>query len=222
MRIAKAGRPFILGCFFTATAVWILGGVVQGPISVVLRTLAGIPFLGGFFCAYFFRDPPRVIPAGDHLILSPADGKVTEVIEVTDPLYNEPVWVLRIFLSVFDPHIQRTPVAGKVQGIRYTAGCFLDARHPKACFDNEQNRIEISPVGRLAAAPLVVTQIAGLIARRIVCWVNEGQSLAAGEQIGLIRFGSQVNLVMPKSVRLKVKAGDRVEAGATVVAEAGQ
>ncbi|MFA5976088.1 MAG: phosphatidylserine decarboxylase [Elusimicrobiota bacterium] len=215
MRIAKAGWPFILGCLFIGAVIAALAHVFECPF---LGILAGLSFLGACFCVYFFRNPFRRIPRGEHLILSPADGKIMEIVEGTDPVSTQPVWILRIFLSVFNVHIQRAPVAGRVQAVRYKTGRFLDARDPKACFENEQNRMEFVPDGRFSS-PLVVTQIAGLIARRIVCWVREGQRVAAGELIGLIRFGSQVDLVIPKSVQLKVKTGDRVKGGSSVMAE---
>lgn len=178
---------------------------------------AGIAFLAAGYCAYFFRDPVRTIPTGEKLLLSPADGKILEVAEVQEN--GAAVRLVRIFLSVFDPHLQRAPLPGVVKGIRYTKGKFLDARHPKAHFENEQNRVEILAQVGNKKFPISVTQIAGLIARRIVCWVNEGQVLKAGQQYGLIRFGSQVDLTFPLSFEVKVKVGDRVEAGATVLAE---
>jgi phosphatidylserine decarboxylase len=179
--------------------------------------LATLFFLATAFCVYFFRDPARVIPPGDRLLLAPADGKILEIVDGEDPLSFGPVWILRIFLSVFEPHLQRSPIAGNVRAIRYKTGKFLDARDPKAPFENEQNRIEI--VSDSGKTSLVVTQIAGLIARRIVCWVKEGQHVQAGDRIGLIRFGSQVDVVMPKEARLRVKAGDFVTAGDTVLAD---
>ncbi len=204
--------------------------------------LAVLLFIATAFCVYFFRDPARVIPQDTKLILSPADGKIMEIVEGKDPIVSEAVWILRIFLSVFEPHLQRSPVAGRIRKIEYKKGKFLDARDPKAAFENEQNRIEIVPSpqpsptsgGRgdknnIPSPPqgervqgegaVVVTQIAGLIARRIVCWVKEGQSVQAGEKIGLIRFGSQVDMAFSKSVKLRVKAGDFVTAGDTVLAE---
>ena len=163
------------------------------------------------------------------LIFTP-QGRMSAIIEGKDAGVPEPVWILRIFLSVFEPHLQRAPVAGTVKQIAYKKGIFLDARNPRAPFENEQNRIEIvpsprpSPDGRgrsgaAGEATIVVTQIAGLIARRIVCWVKEGQNVQAGERIGLIRFGSQVEIVFSKSAKLRVKAGDFVTAGDTVIAE---
>jgi phosphatidylserine decarboxylase len=208
MKIVREGWPFIIGCLIV-TYLFFLGSIFYS--SHFCMALASLGFIATLFCAYFFRDPPRVVPQGEHLILSPADGKILEIIEGTDPISTEPIWILRIFLSVFEPHLQRSPVAGVVKKIEYKRGKFLDARDPKAPFENEQNRIEIGGV--------VVTQIAGLIARRIVCWVREEQRIQAGERIGLIRFGSQVDMVFPKKVTLKVKAGDFVRAGETVIAE---
>ena len=215
MHICKDGWPFIAICTGMALACGAMGLAFR---SVTFGVLASLAFIAAMFCAYFFRDPPRVIPQDPKLILSPADGKIMEIVEGRDGVSPTPVWILRIFLSVFDPHIQRSPVAGKVSTIVYKKGKFLDARDPKAAFENEQNRIVISaaPVG-----PVVVTQVAGLIARRILCWVREGQHLEMGQQIGLIRFGSQVDMVLPRNVQLRVKAGDRVEAGSSVIGELG-
>jgi phosphatidylserine decarboxylase len=210
MRVCKQGWPFVIGCLLPGGVFLMLGGFFG--ISFLVW-LSGLAFLAAAYCAYFFRDPRRTIPAGDKLILSPADGKILEVSQTQDN--GVQVWLVRIFLSVFDPHLQRAPMQGQVRAIRYTKGRFLDARDPKAHFENEQNRLEIaSPAGTIT-----VTQIAGLIARRIVCWVNEGYTLKAGEQFGLIRFGSQVDLTFPAFAKPKVKVGDRVEAGQTILAE---
>lgn len=214
MRIVREGWPFIIGCLLAAD-IFLMCAIFLRLRSCV--ALAVLFFLATFFCAYFFRDPARVIPDGKNRILSPADGKVLELIEGSDPISSSPVWILRIFLSVFDPHLQRAPIAGRVKRIEYKTGKFLDARDPRAPFENEQNRIEI--VSESGETAVVVTQIAGLIARRIVCWVKEGQTVAAGDRIGLIRFGSQVDVVMPKSARVHVKAGDVITAGDTVLAD---
>ncbi len=216
MRICKAGWPFVLGCFVTAI---LLSALAKSVHSAFMGFLAGVGFLAAAFCAYFFRDPSRIVPLGDQFIVSPADGKVVDISEGNDPAWAEPIWVMRIFLSVFEPHLQRSPIQGQVRKIVYTTGKFLDARHPQAHFENEQNRLEIIASNPKLRGPIVVTQIAGLIARRIVCWVKEGGSLQAGEQFGLIRFGSQVDIVLPRTVELKVKKGDHVEAGSTVIAE---
>ncbi|HVO33416.1 MAG TPA: phosphatidylserine decarboxylase [Elusimicrobiota bacterium] len=217
MRICKEGWPFIGGALAAALLFCLLAVAVGSPF---LGFLGGLSLVAAAFCAYFFRDPRRHIPAGDDLILSPADGRILEIVESRDESFPDPAWVIRIFLSVFDPHLQRSPVRGVVRAVRYTAGKFLDARDPKAPFENERNRIEIQPFK--FPAPIVVTQIAGLIARRIVCDVAEGQSLFAGSRLGLIRFGSQVDVALPKSVRIKVRAGDYVKAGEAVLAEVGR
>jgi len=214
MRIVREGWVFILGCLVAANFFLMVGAYVKSYFCI---TLAILFFLATAFCVYFFRDPARVIPKGENLILSPADGRILEIIEGKDADGPEPVWILRIFLSVFEPHLQRSPVAGKIRAIHYKRGRFLDARDPRAPFENEQNRIEI--VSHSGRTSIIVTQIAGLIARRIVCWVKTGQNVQAGERIGLIRFGSQVDVVMPIASRLKVKAGDFVTAGDTVLAE---
>jgi phosphatidylserine decarboxylase len=216
MRICRPGWPFV-GAGLIAWLLFALGAYHWA--SPVLGFLSGLAVLVAAFCAYFFRDPTRVIPQGDQLILSPADGKIMEIIEGEDPSSTSPVWILRIFLSVFEPHLQRSPVRGRIKSVQYKPGKFLDARDPKAAFDNEQNRIEIQPANPALVSPIVVTQIAGLIARRIVCWVQEAQSVSSGDQIGLIRFGSQVDMVIPLTTRLRVKAGDHVTAGDTVIAE---
>ncbi len=226
MRIVKEGWPFIIGCLVVSD-ILLMGGLWGGGAVCIILSVMFI--LATAFCVYFFRDPLRVIPTDDKLILCPADGKVVEVGEGKDPISSDPVWIIHIFLSVFDPHLQRSPVAGTIKTIKYKTGKFLDARDPRAAFENEQNRIEIEPSplpspsegrGRSGAAGegIVVTQVAGLIARRIVCWVKEGQKVAAGERIGIIRFGSQVDVVLPKSVTVQVKRGDVVTAGDTILA----
>ncbi len=218
MRICKEGWPFIGGCF---GAGLLLLQAARYMGSGVLGLLSGILFLGAAFCAYFFRDPIRRIPAGASLVLSPADGKILDVAEEKDPATQQTSWMIRIFLSVFDPHLQRSPMTGTVQSIRYRPGKFFDARDTRASIENEQNRIEIlSPKGTIRIPYVVrVTQIAGLIARRILCWVREGDAVQAGQKIGLIRFGSQVDLALPRAAKLRVKAGDRVKAGETILGE---
>ena len=210
MRIARQGWPFVIGCFIAGTMLLEAAPVLH---TRVLTWLAGLAFLAALYCAYFFRDPKRTIPANERWILSPADGKILEAIPGEEN--GAKVWVVRIFLSIFDPHLQRAPLAGTIKSIRYTKGKFLDARDPKAPFENEQNRLEIST----AAGVISVTQIAGLIARRIVCWKKEGDKVNAGDQFGLIRFGSQVDMTFPASAQMRIKAGDRVKAGETVLAE---
>jgi phosphatidylserine decarboxylase len=210
MRLCSEGHPFIGGTFAATVLFWILASAFHSPIA---GFIAGLAFLGTLFCLWFFRDPARSIAQGDRLILSPAYGKVMQIAEAVDPATHEKTWVIHIFLSVFDPHMQLAPVAGRVTKVTYTEGKFLDARDPKASFENEQNRMEIQPSSPALKSPVIVTQIAGLIARRILCDVRENQTVRPGEKIGLIRFGSQVDMILPPNLVWRVKVGDKVEGG---------
>jgi len=202
--VASDAWKFILGFGLGGLLFLLLGAWFAKTVGAALVLLA-------LFSLLFFRDGEREIPpTGD--VLSPADGTVTEVSDVNGEGYGRGR-VIRIFLSVLDGHIQRAPVAGRVKGLTYQPGSFLDARDPRAAFANEFNAVEIdSSRGRV-----VVKQIAGLIARRIVCWVRPDDALERGERIGLIRFGSQVNLYVPSDVEITVKDGDKVMGGVTVV-----
>lgn len=169
------------------------------------------------FSIYFFRDLDRATTIDPGAIYSPGDGKVMEVAILADGEHAGKM-IIRIFLSVFDGHIQRSPVKGTVTNIAYKKGLFLDARDPKAHVDNEQNSITLeTPKGTV-----VVKQIAGLIARRIVCWVSRGTTLQQGERYGLIRFGSQVDVILPGNSQPMVRAGARVIGGETVLARWGR
>lgn len=202
--IATDGWKFI-AAFLVLGAIALLGGAWFARAAGVVLLIAAV------FSLYFFRDPNRRVPKTDDL-LSPADGRVLEVADVDGEGYGSGR-VIRIFLSVMDVHVQRAPVAGRVTRTQYRPGVFLDARDRRAPFVNESNAIEIESVrGRV-----MVRQIAGLIARRILCWVRPEDSLAAGERVGLIRFGSQVDLYVPRSVEVSVREGQRVVGGVTVV-----
>jgi phosphatidylserine decarboxylase len=198
--IAYDGWKFILG-FGLLAFLFLFFGLWFSRVVGALCALFAV------FCMAFFRDPERTIPATDD-ILSPADGTVLEVTTVEDEGYG-PGRVVRIFLSIFDGHIQRSPVAGRVIGVKYAAGVFLDARDPRAPFANENNAIEIES----AKGRVMVRQIAG-----IICWVRPDDPVDGGERIGLIRFGSQVNLYVPMDAAVSVKEGDKVVAGQTVMA----
>lgn len=177
---------------------------------------AGVFFLLLWFCVNFFRDPVRVIPTEPDLLVCPADGKVMEVRRIDDPFVG-PAWEVLIFLNIFNVHSQRSPFTAeaKVGKITYHPGKFLAAYAPKASLENEQNWIEMEgPAGRR----VVVKQIAGLIARRVLCWVTQGQTVPAGEKIGFIRFGSQVDLIFPASAEVLVKPGQAVAGGETPLA----
>ena len=171
------------------------------------------------WCAYFFRDPARATPIRDGLIVSPADGRIDSVGFFVPPpelgLGARPLPRVSIFMNVFDCHVNRTPIAGRITKIAYRPGLFLSADLDKASDDNERNGLVIeTPHGAFG-----VVQIAGLVARRILCFVKEGYELSAGERIGLIRFGSRVDVYMPEGARALVGLGQKAVAGETVLAD---
>jgi phosphatidylserine decarboxylase len=204
----RAGRPFIAGC----AAVCVLGLFVSHWL-----VLAGL--LGGLFCWFFFRDPERVASPVPGALLAPADGKVTDIALVPPPpelgLGAEPRWRVATFLSVLNVHVNRMPAAGRVSRIAYHAGKFLNAASDKASDENERNAIAVTlPDGRSIA----VVQIAGLIARRILCDVREGDVVTAGGRYGIIRFGSRTDLYLPPGVAPIVAVGQTAIGGETVMA----
>lgn len=171
-------------------------------------TLLGILFfIFSIFCVYFFRDSKTQAVEDPNYILSPANGRVMDIAKINGEGFGQG-WAIRIFLSVFDVHVQRSPVTGKVGDVHYKQGVFLDARDPRAPFTNEQNSVTITA----DKGKVMVKQIAGLLARRILCWVKHGDEIKMGEHIGLIRFGSQVDLYIPENCKILVREGDRVEA----------
>ena len=172
--------------------------------------LFGLIFL---FVTWFFRDPERLIPNEPNMVISPADGKITEIITERDPIDEKLCKRVTIFLSVFNVHVNRVPISGIIQDIRYNPGKFLAAFNPKASMDNEQNIILINN-GKVS---IIVKQIAGLIARRIVCWPKKGDHYTPGQRYGLIRFGSRVDILMPENTKLSVVCGDRVKGGQSII-----
>lgn len=172
------------------------------------------------WCIYFFRDPWRVSPSRGGLVLSPADGLIIAVDEAPPPpelgLGAEPMRRIGIFMSVFDVHVNRAPLAGQVVKLAYTEGKFLNASLDKASLDNERMAIRLST----ADGDIGVTQIAGLIARRIVCSLREGQEIIAGQRIGLIRFGSRAEVYLPRHWAVLAVTGQRAIGGETVLADA--
>jgi phosphatidylserine decarboxylase len=204
MKIDKAGVPFIAGALVPAV-------VLTGARRYAWA--AGFTALGAFF-AYFFRDPERQVPTEPGLVVSPADGRVV-IAGAADPRYSPPgAWKqITIFLSPVDVHINRTPVEGRVSRVEYRAGTFLPA-YKKEAGQNELNEIWIDRQGE----PVVVRQIVGVLARRIVCRIVEGQELQRGERIGLMKFGSRMDVFLPARAEVLVRAGDHVVAGETVLA----
>ena len=204
-----AGRPFIAG-----GAVVVVIGLIVAP------WLAWLGVIFAAFCFYFFRDPERVVPARPGLVLAPADGHVVSVVMATPPeelgLGTEARWRVAIFLSVLDVHVNRVPVDGVVTRIAYRHGKYLSANLDKASTDNERNALAIQlPDGR----DLAVVQIAGLIARRILCDVHEGQTVRAGDRFGIIRFGSRTDVYLPHGVMPLVAVGQTMIGAETVIAE---
>ena len=199
---------------------WIYIGVflVAGVLCLALEFPAlGIALLAlGLFSSFFFRDPERTIPQDPHLVLSPADGRVLQVLPAPagNPL-GEGATQASIFLSIFDVHINRAPIGGRVAAFAYHPGAFLPAWDDKASLSNEQTAITIEDAtGRVA-----FKQIAGLIARRIVFKKRVDELVSAGERVGLIKFGSRVDVFVPQGVSLRIKPGDRVRGGSSVIAE---
>jgi len=196
------------GYFYAAPliAAGILLGWLTNPLWAIL------PFLLAFFFLWFFRDPERAIPREAGAVVSPGDGKVTDVATVS--LGSEKQTRISIFLSVFDVHVNRSPIAGVVRDVRYQRGQFLNAMNQVSAEQNEQNIVTLEADGQ----KVVFKQIAGLLARRIVFHPKVGDRLGRGQRVGLIKFGSRVDVLLDASARVSVKVGDRVKGGASVLA----
>jgi phosphatidylserine decarboxylase len=206
--IHPEGRPFI--------AAFIVASLVLFWLWTPLGWLAAI---AAVWCAYFFRDPERVTPVRDGIVVAPADGRISRVTNAVPAkeldLGERPLPRVSIFMSVFDCHVNRSPVTGRLERIVYRPGAFVNADLDKASEDNERNCLLIATDrGRIG-----VVQIAGLVARRIVCFVRQGASVGVGERIGLIRFGSRVDVYLPEGVRPLVAEGQTAIAGETVLAD---
>ena len=204
-----AGRPFVAGAAIATLLVRLRFkrlGVVLGLVTA--------------WVAWFFREPKRVTPTRPNLAVAPADGTVSHVVDAVPPaelgLGSQPMTRVSVFLSVFDVHVQRVPADGEIVQVSYHPGKFLSADLDKASEENERNTVWLRTASGI---DLVVVQIAGLVARRIVCEVAEGEKVSAGQTYGLIRFGSRVDLYVPRSSRVLVEAGQRTIGGETVLAE---
>ena len=197
MRIVKESIPYIVVPVLLAAAAAVLG----------FWYVAGIFFLVALFMAFFFRDPKREPPSDPDIVVSPADGRVTRVGAV------ESGTVVSIFLSPLDVHINRSPIPGKIVDVLYSPGKFLMATNEKASLVNEQNALTIQG----EKITVVCKQIAGILARRIVCWKARGDSLGLGERFGMIKFSSRTDVLLPANVHVTVKEGQRVRGGTTVI-----
>ena len=202
---AKEGIPFI----GAALGVTLLAGWLGGTIAAVGG--AGLTI----FVAWFFRNPPRAVPQGPGLIVAPGDGKVIAIEEEFEPRFIKDRSIrVTIFLNVFDVHINRIPCEGVVENVQYQPGLFLVASRPDATLRNEQNALMIRGT---TGAKVLCVQVAGLIARRIICWVSPGDRAVCGERYGLIRFGSRMDTFLPVGTAIKVAVGDRVKGGETIL-----
>jgi phosphatidylserine decarboxylase len=194
-----------------------VGAVVMNWLS---PTLGWFGFIAVAWCIYFFRDPPRVTPLKEGILISPADGTICAIGFFQPPpelgLGATPMHRISIFMSVFDVHVNRAPISGRVIKVAYRPGIFLNADLDKASEDNERNGLIIET----KYGSFGVVQIAGLIARRIVCFIKEGENVGVGERFGLIRFGSRVDIYMPDAFRPLVAIGSSVTAGETIIADA--
>lgn len=204
--LAREGWPYIAGSLLAAALVWWLAGFAW---SIPLWIIA-------IFIIQFFRDPPREVPTQPAAVLSPADGRVLKVEKTRDELTQRDTLLISVFMNVFNVHSNRSPVDGTVEAVRYSPGSFVNADLDKASAENERNAMVV----QLASGERVtVVQVAGLIARRILCYVKPGDRLARGQRYGFIRFGSRVDVYLPLTAKPKVAVGDVVHATSTVLAE---
>lgn len=222
---ARAGLAelLVLGTFFFVMAaglgVWWATVPPPEPWSAVVGVLALAGAVCGALVVWFFRDPPRRIPTGPGLVVSPADGKVVSVERTADAYVGERAVTVGIFLSIFNVHLNRSPVDARVVGLQYRPGKCLNALRPESVRENESLSIlleDLSPHRR----PMIVRQITGAIARRIVCWVKPGQVLRRGERVGMIKLGSRTELVLPEydDLQIEVRVGQSVKAGSSILA----
>ena len=196
--------------FFVLCVIFLFFGF---KVNAAFYVLSAVFFLLFVFCFYFFRDPVRNIGKDENIILSPADGTVFEISETDEPHFIKTrAKIVKIFLSVFNVHLQRAPIAGEIKFIKIQDGLVLKANHPDASEKNKQNLVGIR--GKI---PVLVKQIAGIIAQRCDLWVKMDQKIGQGDKIGVIHFGSQVDIYMPLDTEIKVKNGDKVAGGLTVI-----
>lgn len=203
--LAREGWPFIIGSGVVATALtYACGWGWAAPVWVVF-----------IFCVQFFRDPPRQIPQGEKDVLSPADGRIVAIEPVRDPWLDRDALKVSVFMNVFNVHSNRSPLDGEIKQVWYHPGKFVNADLAKASTENERNALWIHSRGH----DVTCVQVAGLIARRILCYVKAGDTLTRGQRYGFIRFGSRVDLYLPTDCRVKVTIGEKVSATTTVLAE---
>ena len=201
MRVVKESIPYILVPALLGIAAAVLGFWYVAAFLIVVA----------LFMAFFFRDPKRVPPSDPDVVVSPADGRITRINSVVAGA-DSPT-VISIFLSPLDVHINRSPIPGKIVDVLYSPGKFLMATNEKASLVNEQNALTIQG----EKITVVCKQIAGILARRVVCWKRKGDNLGLGERFGMIKFSSRTDVLLPANVRVTVKEGERVRGGTTVI-----
>ncbi len=203
--IARPGLPIIGAAAFVTAVFALLGLTVPTVLALVLT----------FFICWFFRDPDRVVPTAEGAVVSPADGRVVRMDTVDDsPLYSGRCWKISIFMSLFNVHVNRVPDHGRIEWIRYNPGKFFSANRDKASLENEYNALSLKTEG---GASLCFVQIAGLVARRIICRVQPGDTVKRGQRFGMICFGSRLDVYLPEDSRIEVTIGDRVQAGTSIL-----
>tara|TARA_Y100001970_G_scaffold96502_1_gene121540 strand:+ start:5993 stop:6625 length:633 start_codon:yes stop_codon:yes gene_type:complete len=205
--IAKEGKKiiyFLLVFNLLAILLWASNVINYSILILMIGAL--------LFCLNFFRDPKRIPPDGSNLIISPADGKVIRVDIIDDEKLGE-VYAISIFLNIFNVHVNRMPLNGSILDIKYNEGKFLLAFNHKACDENERNTIELmTEIGRVR-----IIQITGLLARRIICYANKGQNMLMGERLGFMLFGSRIDLMIPSSIKIKIKPGQKVIGNQSII-----
>ena len=205
--MVRDGYLYAVGLLLVAVVLWKVAGSAA---------LSALPVVLALFFLWFFRDPPRRVSTAGDVLVSPADGKVTEAEWIETPAGSR--LRLSIFLNVFDVHVNRSPIEGTVTQVNYKKGLFLNAMRADSNVLNESNVVVIEGEG----CSVQVKQIAGLLARRIVCFVKPGDTVGRGQRFGLIKFGSRVDVLMPADAVLRVRTGDRVKGGSTVLATLGR
>ena len=203
--IAREGWPFLSIAIVVAIVVTLIGGAWSIPFWII-----------ALFVLQFFRDPPRTIPQNPNAVLSPADGRIVVVAKAHDPYTNREALKISVFMNLFNVHSKPAPVDGKIETVQYFPGKFVNADLDKASLENERNALAITAVN---GQSVTCVQVAGLIARRILCYVKAGDVLARGQRYGFIRFGSRVDVYLPLTATPKVSVGEKVSATETILAE---
>lgn len=203
--IAREGWPFLIGSVFIAAVLTPAIGWWSLPLWII-----------ALFVLQFFRDPAREVPTDPHAVLSPADGRIVVVEKAIDPYRNQEALKISVFMNVFNVHSNRSPVDGTVEMVKYHSGSFLNAALAKASLENERNAVLLKT---LQGTEITFVQIAGLVARRILCYTRAGDQLQRGQRYGFIRFGSRVDVYLPLTATPCVAIGDKVSATCTILAK---